>query len=83
MKMMRMYQLDVDVTQDDEVSISQQRRDGEGASTVVIPYEQIEVICGVLAKAGEQIESEREATTEAASSFPEDQPKAGNNCRRR
>jgi hypothetical protein len=61
-KMMRMYQLDVDVNENDEVILSQARRDDGPASGVVIPYDQIEAVCAVLTKAGEQIESRREAS---------------------
>jgi hypothetical protein len=64
MKMMRMYQLDVDVNENDEVILSQDRRDGGPSSGVVIPYDQIEAVCAVLTKAGEQIESRREASSE-------------------
>ncbi len=61
MKMIRMYQLDVDVNENDEVILSQDRRENGPASGVVIPYDQIEAICAILTKAGEQIESRREA----------------------
>ncbi len=60
-KMIRMYQLDVDVNEHDEVILSQDKREGGPASGVVIPYDQIEAVCAVLTKAGEQIENRREA----------------------
>jgi hypothetical protein len=62
-KMMRMYQLDVDVNENDEVILSQARRIDGPASGVVIPYDQIEAVCAVLTKAGEQIESSREPSS--------------------
>lgn len=64
MKMMRMYQLDVDVNENDEVILSQDRRDDGPPSGVVIPFDQIEALCAVLTKAGEQIESRRETSNE-------------------
>jgi hypothetical protein len=64
MKMMRMYQLDVDVNENDEVILSQDRRDSGPSSGVVIPFDQIEAVCAVLTKAGEQIEGRREASSE-------------------
>ena len=60
MKMMRMYQLDVDVNENDEVILSQDTRDAGPSSGVVIPFDQIESVCAVLTKAGEQIENRRE-----------------------
>ena len=73
MKMMRMYQLDVDVNENDEVILSQDRRGDGPASGVVIPYDQIEAVCAVLTKAGEQIESRREASNTAEEENEENQ----------
>ena len=73
MKMMCMYQLDVDVNENDEVILSQDRRGDGPASGVVIPYDQIEAVCAVLTKAGEQIESRREASNTAEEENEENQ----------
>ncbi len=64
MTTMRMYRLDVDVNENDEVILSQDRRDDGPSSGIVIPFDQIEALCAVLTKAGEQIESRREASNE-------------------
>lgn len=61
----RIYQLDVEVNEDDEVIISQERRAGGPESGIVIPFDQIESLCGLLTKAGEQIENRREARNSA------------------
>ncbi len=59
-----MYQLDVEVNEKNEIIISQERRESGPTSGVVIPYDQIESLCALLTKAGEEIESRREASKE-------------------
>jgi hypothetical protein len=60
----KMYQLDVEVNEQDEVIISQERRESGPTAGVVIPYDQIESLCALLTKAGEEIENRREASKE-------------------
>ncbi len=71
------YQLDVEVNERNEIIISQERRENGPTSGVVIPYDQIESLCALLTKAGEEIESRREASKE------EDHTNTGPTIRRR
>jgi hypothetical protein len=73
-----MYQLDVEINERNEIIISQERREGGPTSGVVIPYDQIESLCTLLTRAGEEIESRREATKEE-----EDHTSTGSAIRRR
>ncbi len=61
---LRMYQLDVEVTEGAEITISQDRREGGGASSIVISMDQVEFLYSLLQKAKEEIESRSEAEEE-------------------
>jgi hypothetical protein len=61
---LRMYQIDIEVNEDDEIVISQERREGGPASGVVISLDQVEFLNSLLQKAKEEIESRREAGDE-------------------
>ena len=73
------YQLDVEVNEQEEVILSQERREDGPTLGVVIPYDQIESLCSLLTKAGEEIESRREAAKEKG----EDYTSTGSTVRRR
>ncbi len=61
---LRMYQLDVEVTEGAEITISQDQREGGGASSIVISMDQVEFLYSLLQKAKEEFESRSEGEAE-------------------
>jgi hypothetical protein len=61
---LRMYQIDVEINETEEIVISQDRREGGQAASIVISMDQVDFLYNLLQKAKEEIESRREGTGE-------------------
>jgi hypothetical protein len=61
---LRMYQIDVEINESEEIVISQERREGGQAASIVISMDQVDFLYNLLQKAKEEIEHRREGTEE-------------------
>jgi hypothetical protein len=59
---LRMYQVDVETNGQDEIVISQDRRDGGQTAAITISMDQVDFLYSLLQKAREEIERRREGT---------------------
>ena len=53
---LRMYQVDVEVSENNEIVISQDKREGGQASSILISADQVDFLHSLLEKAKEEIE---------------------------
>lgn len=58
---LRMYQVDVEINGNDEIVISQDRREVNQTTSIVISLDQVDFLYNLLQKAKEEIERRRES----------------------